>query len=477
MLGAIVAACAVVGVILFNLAPEPGQSADGSPIAPTTTESPTTTEAPTTTEVDESAEEAQDDGPFAEFESVEPDAFVFEVVEADLGWFGLANTPVLGGNSLVRSLDGLRWTPVDTGLSDVGSIVGLAKVSDAYVVGVDTSTRDSDQFEVQFFESVDAQSWEPSSRYEAITGDGIFGILQIDESGALALVERGDVSDEASGQDALVRYFDSVLPPEQAEAVCSVGARAADDDGGSDISVLRSCAGEVIAEITPESAPSLFVDRNFPARCVEVLRDGQQFSIGVELSSLADGRASAPMPSGFSPFGIFTDGTFLALPDLSSRFDPFAGCLSDDAEQGEPNSVLLWTVDGPTTVSLPDAPIDNGNFRSPLQAAESGEVLIFGETGLMRSSPPFLEWDLLPLPEIADVDSQEWAYVQNGRFLFGQGQNRIVFVDIDGTLLREIDGISGNDFIGVLLATEEFAVVSLNSARESRLVKVPFGER
>ena len=480
VIGVVVAAFAVIGLILFNLAPEAGRSADGSPIAPTTSQAPTTTSSPSTTVA------AEDADPLDQFETVDQDTFLFQVIEADLGWLALGSAQNTDELSILRSLDGLNWVEVDVGLSDMGTIVGIANISGTNVFAVDSknSWRDrravaSDGFNVQFFESNDLQTWEESDRLEAINGDGFLGPVQITESTAMALVQRDGTDDETSEQ-ALISYFDSVLEPDEAIEVCAVGARAAEDgesDGG-DISVLRTCTGEVIAEVTPESAPSLFANDTFPAMCVNVLREGT-FSITAELSSVTNGRTSRSVPSGFSPFGSMIDDVFLTTP-FSPDFgfdDSFERCASGDADSVATNSVLRWTVEGSSVVSLPEAPTESDNFQNVLIETSSGDALVVGESGVMRSSPPFLEWDLSPFPDTLDLGRVRWTPSPDGNVILGRGLESLTFVDKDGAILRHIESGIENFFFAVpLLATDEFAIITVDSPRSTSLLKVPFDE-
>jgi len=475
-LGFVVAAvvlAAIVGVMLFVLAPESGEAADGSPITAPTTETPTTSTSsstlPTTTLADQSE-------PFISLDdlrSVETDLFLYVNVEVDLGWVAMAEqfTDDDVGVSLFRSIDGLNWQPIASDLSDLGTLIGLAIVDDEYVVAIDTENSWSrgfdsldNTFDVHFYESADGDQWEPSARYRSVSGSGFVFPVQIADE-AVAVPARRIV--ENPNYDQLIDYLDGVVEPAVASTACTATTRQTDEGL---VASLIDCDGETIVEIDRASAPELFEFRDAIDQCVESLRNEALWNQQVEIVS-ADGDSqfvnSASRSLGFGWF----DGTTYLAP-IEDIFGLDTECFGP-ATTAERKALVRWTADdGQDVLVLPEPLGYVSGFPNSIVETEDGSVLMTGRSGVMSASPPFDDWELISFPDASQAFSLVWSIAHDGSLVMGQDSNRWVFLDPDGTVLRDMQ-VGSSDWATVILSTDDAAIVQVDTSTGPKLVEVP----
>jgi len=472
-----VALAVVLGVLLYRLAPESGRAADGSPITvptseppvPSTTDGPPPQTRPSTTSVDEVSEPF--DG-LDDFESADVEAFFFEIIEGDLGWFALASEFDVSQPRLLRSIDGLNWQPFAADLGDLGIPIGFAIIDARFVVAIDTLNsweRDLDdpegRFDVRFFESDDGDAWKPSERYRSIDGNGFPYPVRITRDSVLVPARRF-VAEPAN--DSLVRYLEGVVEPDVARRVCGVEV---DLTTNGSTAALTNCDGDVLAEVSAGEAPNLFRFDQGIEECVEILREEGRAREKVEVVPVAGDPVMIDSEIDYSPFGWFDGTTYLA--PIGDSFATQSGCL--DRSTADRRSIFRWTATGGADrVVLPEPPPDFFRSLYGISGTDDGRVAMMGRSGFMQAAPPFDRWTLTELPRRIDPLGMQWSIAPDGSVLLGSEQNRWVFVDLDGEVLRELT-VAGNEFPQLLLVANDTAFVQ-SQGSSARLIALPLNE-
>lgn len=500
-LAAIVAVCALVGAVLFLLAPESGQAADGTPISPPTsasqaptTELGTTTEAveevsiPTSTllaELPERSELGEPIFPLEAYESAEPPGFLFTLGQLDTRFFALVFDGT--GTSMVTSPDGLTWEPATT-LAQSGAVVGLGNVDNRLVAAVNVEEPvdfsvlelgDEERrtpFDIRFFETTDGATWEPSTDFAPIVGEGVVFFAEI---GADAVAVPTLTSDAEPPYDELVEFFDGALQPQRARQVCLVEHST---DRGSQVASLYDCDRNLLGDLLQEDAPALFREQGFITSCVNDLRAQANMSQVLHLQKR--GPDGVPGPSVSHPIGheFIGIGSLFGSTYITSGFGDARNsyCLRRSAAASFSDWTLMRTTfeDGSSEIDT-DLATTGGLL---IAQTPSGDAIVIGTSagpnsapGILRSPEPYTDWEFVALGGASELRFAQWSATRDASLLMGSTGNRWVFAHPDGRVVQDLP-VLGGDNAQLLLATEEYAIVQLDFERP-RLLQVPLSGR
>lgn len=502
-IASVVAVCALVGAVLYLLAPESGEAADGTPISPqtsaaTTTNQPTTTEPSTTTtistdeavsiptstlltELPDRSELGEPIFPLEAYESAEPPGFLF--TNGQLGSQLYALSFDGGGTSLVTSPDGLAWESVTT-LAQPGAVIGLGNVDNRLVAAVnvetafDLSTVElSDEqlttpFDIRFFETTNGSTWEPSTDFAPIVGEGVVFFVEI---GADAVAMPTLTADDAPPYDELVEFFDGALQPQRARQVCLVEHST---DRGAQVASLYDCDRNLLGDLLEEDAPQLFRDQGFITNCVNDLRAQAEQSQVLYLQQRGTDGVAGPSVSHrldqeFIGFGRLFGSTYITSGFGSA---PNSFCLTGSV----PSSLNDWTL---TRTTFEDGPSNlEADFAATgglvIARAPNGEALIIGTSGgpnsapgVLRASEPYTDWEFVAFGGASELRFAQWSSTTDASLLMGSTGNRWVFIGPDGLVVQDLP-VLGGEFAQLLVATAEYAIVQLDFERP-RLIQVP----
>lgn len=375
----------VLAVVLWwSARPEPGRSADDTPIvaptsapaaAPTTatlTTSTTSTTAPSTSVPDDGYERADLASPLD------------DVIEVDRGWFGLSRGPF--GTTLLRSLDGLEWLEVKTNLPAGNLItVGQRRMGELVaVVGV-TDRR------IEIWESFDGAEWALEASHETPGISVWFGDVSSDSVLLMGNIFRPDPQPLSGAVEYLRRNFGAT----GIEEVCEVRQGRRTSTEGFDGFVFEDCRGESVFALTDDD----IAEKPFVRTCLADVLDAQLS----RLALITIDRDADPVIEQLPLFTFVSGMTavptgFVVSAGVSENIgDPDSSGLCFELDPAG-FSQLLHVVPGQDATVLRTTRGTPGPFAV---SDPTGRVLAVepGSSRILAAEEPYVEWG-----EVAEAD-------------------------------------------------------------------------
>ncbi len=460
------------------------QVAEVTPTSVSPTEETTTTAPvilPLATPVDRS-ELGAPISPIEEFTSAAlPGTFFLDLVSFNSEWFGTIFDVETSDFVLARSSDGLEWETVVVDAER--RVVGLGLSADRLVAAVTTSAPiDSDldlldrTYEIDFFDSLDGDKWQPSQTFAPMTGDGEAFYAAIGSNAVVLPTIRMTEEPDIAG---LLSFFDGVLQPERASRVCDAEHT---NIGGTRVALLTDCDGNLLGELNQYDAPDLFRESGYIKECVSQFRSGlneTQNLIFQERPAENDGVTDANTISErrVNAVGL---GRVFGSTYLSAVFGESRQFCTSGAVEPSSWSINRATADASTSV-LADVDSIGGASVGVLGRTSDDVALLIesspsGGVNLLSAREPYIAWESTLLVNDDDMRFALWSMTSDGSLTLGTTGGRWIFLRPDGTIIKELAVIDAQN-ADVLLATNDYAIVRINfDFEEARLVRVPLTE-
>lgn len=494
-IGVVLVGVLLVGALVWSTRPDDGETAAGTPITvPTTiaddTEASDGSEVPGATPSTTTSEGATSDArdEFEDYASVPAEqSFLLSIVQADLGWVALG-LGVSGGavaGNLLRSVDGLRWSPIAEGSLPDGDLMGLDRIDGVYIVAVDEAASWSTDgsagqngrlpdHRISVWTSSDAVKWTPSD-LPVLEGNGFPYFVSFTED---AYVVPMVVAPEVPG-----RYLVELLAPfvdaETAATVCS-SKRTFETEIRS--VELRSCDGRLVAELTEAEFPADF-ERVWPLHCVDVARSLSDQNYATMFVERDAPPVRAEITDTESLFGQAVPEGVLQLEQRFGERGLPTECGGTDADDGPRllgARLTYWSSATGERDVMPDG-LENaggalGFGRNIVRGPDDRYYFALGGV-VWAGSAPFDDWELvLNLPAEVLASSQlNQAHLSlsgdGGHALLASPGNLWV-APLDGEWTH-VDFDDSYGFVEIVVATDKYVVVRVQGATGQRHVQVP----
>lgn len=491
--GVLVLVLPVVGLVLA-LRPEDGQTAAGTPIVVPTTvlDDPADAGASADGSTDEERgvatdpdveDDLLDSATRTPYEQVESDDFILSSVDADLGWIALAFGNEAGGGRLLRSLDGMTWDPLATDDLPDGDVLGLDRFDGVYVIAVDerrswssSNFRGSGgaipEHHIRVFTSLDAINWFPSE-LPTLEGAGFpFLVSFTADSYVVPIQGAADGSSEA-----LVELLAPFVDAETASRVCESRRDFSDSDRAV---LLLDCDGQVLARVIADEHPDDF-ETIWPEYCVEAARE-----IGLEEFSLAmveRGGSTQSIEISENPvlFGRAVPGGYLARSGSIGvrELPPECGGprTTVTGPRTRPVPLIYWDAGTGVSIVTPDEQEPSAGDFGPdgaLAKTTDEKIITIVNGTVYGGTRPFDSWQEITGPPDGAGTFDQVSLTPDGRAagLYSEGTIWITrdFSTWRPFSLAELGAFSAR----VIVAAEDYVVVSVQGGRAGALVKIPF---
>lgn len=496
-IGVVLVGVLLVGALIWSTRPDDGETAAGTPITVPTTiaddteasdgsvDSEVPGATPSTTTSEGATSDAREE--FEDYASVPAEqSFLLSIVQADLGWVALG-LGVRGGavaGNLLRSVDGLSWSPITEGSLPDGDLVGLDRIDGVYIVAVDEAASWSKDgsagqdgrlpdHRISVWTSSDAVKWAPSD-LPVLEGNGFPYFVSFTED---AYVVPMVVAPEAPG-----RYLVELLAPfvdaETAATVCS-SKRTFETEIRS--VELRSCDGRLVAELTEAEFPVDF-ERVWPLHCVDVAR-----SLSAQnYATMFVERDAPPVRAEITDTeSLFGQAVPAGVLQLERRFGDQGlptecGGTSDDRNRLADTRLVYWSSATGERDVMPDGIDDAEGYvgfgRNIVRGPDDRYYFALGGA-VWAGTAPFDDWERVLAPP-ADVGSS--ARVSPSHLsLSGDGGHALLaspgslwVAPLDGEW-TQIDFDDSYGFVEIVVATDQYVVVRVQGATGQQHVQVP----